>query len=146
MCLLFCSIGNNFTQPTGINILRYIHFSTVCTERDSLKMGQLWRQIAGLGSHLIDLKISDMILSQKCNNAYESCFFMHTSHHGCRFPFFFLSSWNGMTSSNLIKTVVLVKIESLTKMDHTSCVYYLEKMLLVFIAQYLTQKTMFFVL
>jgi hypothetical protein len=62
--VIFWSIGNNFTQPTWINILRYIHFSTVRSERDSLKMGQLWRQIAGLGSHLIDLKIWDMVLSQ----------------------------------------------------------------------------------
>jgi hypothetical protein len=50
------------------SIFRYIHFSTVCSERDSLKMGKFWRRIAGLGSHLIDLKIWDMILSQKCNN------------------------------------------------------------------------------
>jgi hypothetical protein len=63
----YCSIGNKFTQATWINILRYIHFSTVCGERDSLEMGQLWRRIAGLGSHLIDLKIWD-IGSQKCNN------------------------------------------------------------------------------
>jgi hypothetical protein len=84
MHVIFCSIGNNFTQPTWINILRYIHFSTVCSERDSLKMCQLWRQIAGLGPHLIDLKIWDMVLNQNCNNGNYltfwkmSCFFLCT--------------------------------------------------------------------
>jgi hypothetical protein len=84
--VIFCSIGNNFTHPTWINILRYIHFSTACSERVSLKMGQLWRRISGLGSHLIDLKIWDMILSQKCNNEnhltiwnMKVVFFMHPS-------------------------------------------------------------------
>jgi hypothetical protein len=77
-----------WSQPTWINILWYIHFSTVCSERNSLKMGQLWRRIAGLGSHLIDLKIWDMILSQKCNNGnyltfwnMKVVFFMHPNNH-----------------------------------------------------------------
>jgi hypothetical protein len=81
--MIVCSIGNNFTQPTWINILRYIYFSTVCSERD-LTLGQLWRLIAELGSHLIDLKIRDMVLSQESNNGnyltfwnMKVVFFMH---------------------------------------------------------------------